>query len=390
MNVKQTTQRYLSSGAEVEDLQITRADGAYIFDARGRKYIDFVAGWCVGNLGWNVDGIKRGVRGRRPDYVYPELLYAPWAELAKLLASIAPGELQRSYRATGGTEAVEIAMQVAMASTGRRKFVSIEESYHGNSIGTLSIGASSAREKLQLLPNCKKIEPPLDEAAVDQVETLLKGRDVAAFIMEPIIMNLGVLEPDPEFMTGVQRLCRRYGTLLVMDEVATGFGRTGALFASEHYDLEPDVMCIGKAVTAGYAGLGATIVTDRVARKVGNKVSFWSTYGWHPLAVDMAIANIRHWKKNRVALLRNVNAMSAYLQTRLGEMDFKKPAQLCIKGLAIGVKVGSERYATQITDRCREGGLLISTQDEVLTLFPSLTIDQNVAKRAMNILAEAI
>ena len=156
-----------------------------------------------------------------------------------------------------------------MAYTGRGTFVSIEDSYYGNSIATMSIGATENRETFpNLLPNCRKIVPPLDRKALGKVETLLKKRDVAAFIMEPIICNLGALVPEDEFMRGVRKLCTRYGTLFIADEVATGFGRTGRLFACEHFDLEPDVLCTAKAITGGYGGLGAVITTSKIANAI--------------------------------------------------------------------------------------------------------------------------
>src|SRR5688500_9922310 len=162
-----------------------------------------------------------------------------------MLARIAPGKLSVSYRTTGGTEAVEGALQIAMAYTGRGKFLSIEDSYHGNSIAAMSIGSSENRETFKnLLPNCRKIPRPLDHNALAKVETQLKKRDVAAFIMEPIICNLAALVPSGEFIRGVRELCTRYGTLFIADEVATGFGRTGKLFACEHFDLEPDILCM--------------------------------------------------------------------------------------------------------------------------------------------------
>ncbi len=157
----------------------------------------------------------------------------------------------------------------------------------------MSIGASDNRETFKnLLPKCHKIEPPLDRKALGKVETLLKKRDVAAFIMEPIICNLGAVVPEREFIRGVRKLCTRYGTLFIADEVATGFGRTGKLFACEHFDIEPDVLCIGKAVTGGYGGLGAVITTSGIAKAVKEDFGLYSTYGWHPRAVSVALANL--------------------------------------------------------------------------------------------------
>jgi 4-aminobutyrate aminotransferase-like enzyme len=157
-------------------------------------------------------------------------------------------------RATGGSEAVDLALQAAMFHTGRRGLLSLEGSYHGNSLAGLSIGASDNRERIKnLLPHCGKIAPPFDAKAVRRIEQRLKRRDVAAFIMEPISINLGVLIPEKDAIRRVRDLCRRYGTLFIADEVASGFGRTGRLFACKHFDLDPDMLCVAKAMGGGLA-----------------------------------------------------------------------------------------------------------------------------------------
>jgi len=147
--------RFFMSTEEPEDIQVARTKDEFIYDHHGKRYIDFNAGWCVGNIGWGKKEIISKITAKKiPDYIAPGYHYERWVDLAELLASIAPGELQKSVRATGGTEAVEAAMQIAMLYTGRTKFLSVEGSYHGNSIGTLSIGASENRDQFKnLLPN---------------------------------------------------------------------------------------------------------------------------------------------------------------------------------------------------------------------------------------------
>jgi adenosylmethionine-8-amino-7-oxononanoate aminotransferase len=142
--------------------------------------------------------------------------------------------------------------------------------------------------------------------------------------MEPIVLNLGVLIPDADFMERVQQLCRRYGTLLVMDEVATGFGRTGKLFASEHFGIEPDVVCLAKAISGGHAGMGATVVTRDVADSLAEAESaYWSMYGWHPISVAAAIANIAYLRKNQKRLLSNVLEMGEFFRGHLARMELE-------------------------------------------------------------------
>lgn len=148
-------------------------------------------------------------------------------------------------------------------------------------------------------------------------------------------------------------------------------GPASPSFACEHFDLEPDILCLGKAITDGFAGMGATVITPRVARKVQDELSFWSTYGWHPFAVDAAIANLRYIKRHRGPLLRNFERMSSYFQTRLSAMPFEQPAQIGLKGLAIAVQLGSERYASGIGDACQEAGLVINAVDNYLAIFPA-------------------
>ena len=392
MNLRQLDNKHFGRRGEAEDVIVGNSADSYLIAARGRKYIDFMMGWCVGNLGWGSTEIRAAAREfDGPDYVHPNYLYRPWAQLAEMLAGITPGKLAVSYRTTGGTESVEGALQIAMAYTGRGKFISIEDSYHGNSIATMSIGASHNRETFKnLLPNCHKIKPPLDRKALGKVETLLKKRDVAAFIMEPIICNLGALVPDDEFIRGVRKLCTRYGTLFIADEVATGFGRTGKLFACEHFDLEPDVLCLSKAITGGYGGLGAVITTSKIANAIKGEFGLYSTYGWHPRAVAVALANLRYLTRHRNKLLKNATQLGEYFLARLSQMSFKVKATVQGKGFAIGIKVEDQDYASEIGDTCRENGLLISAEEDTLMLFPALTITRQTAQRGLDILEKSI
>jgi adenosylmethionine-8-amino-7-oxononanoate aminotransferase len=392
MSGREKDTMYLGRDPLSLNLQMAGAEDSVVFDREGRRYVDFVMGWCVGNLGWRQSDIQAAIKqSRSPAYVHPSYFYEPWGELGESLAVIAPGKLKKSYRATGGTEAVEIAMQIAMTATRRHKFVSIEGSYHGNSIGAMSIGASEYRAQYgKLLPGCYKVKAPLDSRAVKKVERMLKRQDIAAFIMEPIICNLNVTIPDPEFMTGVRHLCHEHGTLLVMDEVATGFGRTGKLFGCQHFELDPDIMCLAKAITGGYAPMGATMVTDAVAQAIGDKFSFYSTYGWHPLSVDAALANVRYFIKHKEDLLRHVIEVSAYFEARLSQMKFKFPATVRMRGLAIGVEVDEPGYAARIQDKALERGLLFSVENDVLKLFPALTVTQETAKEGLDILETCV
>jgi acetylornithine/succinyldiaminopimelate/putrescine aminotransferase len=278
-----------------------------------------------------------------------------------------------------------------MIHTRRGKFLSLEDSYHGNTLGALSVGASDYRKKRpNLLRGCRKIEPPLDERALSRIEKRLREKDVAAFIMEPISMNLGVLIPEAGFMSELQRLCRKHGTLLIMDEVATGFGRTGTLFASDQLGVEPDIMTMAKAITDGVGGMGAMIATEAVARSMEKNGAFYSTYGWHPRSVEAAIATLRYIMKNEKRLFAQVAAMSDYFQTRLEAMSFERKAEIRVRGLAIGIDFGSEDYCDQLGERCRRNGLLVSPEGETVLLIPALNIDPAAARKGLDILEKTV
>ncbi|HCU70167.1 MAG TPA: aspartate aminotransferase family protein [Candidatus Moranbacteria bacterium] len=393
MDTKEKDKKYLGRDIEADQLEIVGSDGSHLVDAKGKKHIDFLMGWCVGNIGWGNNEVRKRLKKfTGPDYVLPGYLYKPWAQLAEMLAKITPGKLEKSFRATGGTEAVEIAMQAAMMHTKRHKFISIEGSYHGHSIGAMSIGMSEFRKWYKnLLFHCNKIDTPLDEKAIVKIEKLLAQKDIAAFIAEPIVCNLGIVMPERNFWPKVQKLCKKYGTLFIMDEVATGFGRTGKMFASEHYDLSPDIMCLAKGIAGGYGGLGVAIMTKEVARSMEFDFSFYSTFGWHPLAVEAALANLEYLDKNKEKILNNVLKMEKYLQERLKKMIFKYPAKIRIKGLAIGIEFDDVKYAGKIAEKCMKNGLLVATLNRnIITLFPALNIDKKTAKAGLDILERCL
>jgi acetylornithine/succinyldiaminopimelate/putrescine aminotransferase len=376
--------RFLVQNEGDADIEVARTRGNYIYDARGRKYIDFMMGWCVGNFGWRRPHLRRRIHTfRGPDYIYPGYTYKPWRELAELLVGLAPEGLTRCCRATGGSEAVELALQAAMLHTGRRKFVALEDAYHGNTLGALSVGDGD--DAVSVL-SVARLKPPLDAGALDRLKTQLKHRDVAAVIMEPISINLGVLIPETEFMEGLAPLCHRYGTLLILDEVATGFGRTGKLFATEYYDVQPDMMTIAKAATGGAAGLGALLAREDLAKTLEEDGNVYSTYGWHPLSVDVAIANLRWIKRNQARLLRLVERSSVYFMERIREMEFPEEPKVCLRGLAIAVDVQEEKYAERVAKKCLMRGLLVDVQERVLLMLPALNVDRATAKAGLDIL----
>jgi 4-aminobutyrate aminotransferase-like enzyme len=386
--------KYMGRDIVAQRLNIVRAKESYLYDRNGRQYIDFLMGWCVGNLGWGQKDIENKVKKfTGPNYVNPMYLYERWIYLAKLLADITPQGLVRSFRATGGTEAVEIALQASMSYTKRSKFISIEGSYHGHSIGAMSVGGSYFKEWYpRSLFQCTRIKPPLDEKSADKIINLLSKKDVAGLIMEPIILNLGVVSPEKIFMQKVAQACRQYGTLLIIDEVASGFGRTGKMLGIENFpNVYPDIICMAKGITGGYGSLGATIMTEAVAKSMEYEFSFYSTFGWHPLSVEASIANIEYLVQNKKNILSNVAEISNYISDRLHQMKFKHPVDIRIRGLAIGIECSQPGYITGICQECEKRGLLFGIlTDNIVTMFPALNVKKSIAVKAMDILEKSL
>ena len=207
--------------------------------------------------------------------------------------------------------------------------------------------------------------------------------------MEPVSINLGVCVPEPGFMQGLRVLCTRYRTLMILDEVACGFGRTGKIFASEHFDAEPDIMCIAKAISGGVAGMGAMIATAAVGETMEEKGEFYSTYGWHPRSTDVAIASIRRIIRDKRKLLAQVAATSDYFRERISEIEFGSTLTLNMVGLAIGLHFEDDKYGDALADRCRKNGLLVASQSGGVLLLPALNIDRRTASRGLNILEQS-
>ncbi|MFA7309488.1 MAG: aspartate aminotransferase family protein [Candidatus Paceibacterota bacterium] len=377
-----------SVGRDLPALDVTVADAfdSTIRDVTGRTYLDFTSGWCVGNFGWANPEIRDAVLAYKgPDYVYPSYQFQPWDELASLIGQLTPRELTHSFRATGGTEAVEFALQMSMSHTGRKKFVAIQESYHGHSLATLALGGGEFNSRY--LGTCNgflQLPLPLDRTAAIRLDELLKNGDVAAFIMEPVICNLGSALPTQEFMTCARESCTRYGTLFIADEVATGFMRTGEMFAFELFNIKPDIICLAKSITGGYGSLGVAVTTSSIARSMHYEMSTYSTFGWHPRSTIAAIATIRYMMRNRQELRQNVLDVASIFRKELPDTA---RYTLRAAGLAIALIFSEGADVSHIVRTTQKRGLLVSQLDSrTLSIFPALTISPEEALRGIRIL----
>ncbi len=208
--------------------------------------------------------------------------------------------------------------------------------------------------------------------------------------MEPIIMNLGVIIPEDEFMEGLDKICKETGTLLIMDEAITGFGRTGKMFASEHFNIQPDILCMAKAITAGHAPMGAVITTEEIDEKVGGEIGLYSSYGWHPIAVDASIAALTYLKDHKERLFTNIKALSTLFKKEISELKFKNDPEVRIKGAAIGIDLKDEDYASKIKDNALKKKLLMNTEGSSLLFLPNFNMEERTVREGINILKQCL
>ena len=323
------------------DKHYVKAQGINVWDNEGNQYMDFLGAYGALNLGHNHPRVLEALDLAKN---MPNLLQASLGTLAgalaKNLATITPGNLQRSFFGNSGAEAVEGALKLARAATGRQGVVYCDNSFHGKTLGALSV---TGREKYQktfqpLLPGFISI--PFGD--LDALESKLKEKTIAAFIVEPIQGEGGIIIPPAGYLSGVRQLCSRYDTLLIIDEIQTGLGRTGEMFACQHEGIAPDVLCLAKSLGGGIMPIGVYITTDEIWKKAYGSMDkallHTSTFGGNTLAAAAAIAALEVMLEENLA--ERAREMGDYLLTGLRRLKEKYPLIKDVRGR--GLMVGIE------------------------------------------------
>jgi acetylornithine/succinyldiaminopimelate/putrescine aminotransferase len=377
-------------------VEIVDGDGCWLYDNKGKKYLDFLAGWCVGNIGWKNKNVQEALQKEveRGVYVPPVFRFPQWEEFAELLVKISPNKLlTKVFRCTSGSESVEFAIKCARAATGKKTIVSVDGVYHGHTFGALSAG-DECREKIApCLPNFLKIPMPnfskgiSVKESVEKFEKLIKEKDVAAFLSEPVWTNAGAIIPPSDFYPAIEKICRKNGILLIMDEVATGLGRCGKLFASELWDIKPDILCLAKGLTGGYGTMGATLVTEEVFEK-SRGIPSYSTFGWLPLDLAGTKANVEILLKEK--LWENSRKIGEYLLQQLKPLEeLPNVGEVRGIGLLIGIEI-IKGEAQKFQDQCAEEGLVLETAGNALFISPPLILSKELADEGVNIIKKVL
>jgi adenosylmethionine-8-amino-7-oxononanoate aminotransferase len=393
---------------EEAPIVIEGADRCELIDSEGRRYIDGVSSlWC------NVHGhrhpaIDLAVKDQLDRVAHSTMLglsHRPAIELAEKLVEIAPPGLTRVFYSDSGSTATEIALKMAFQywhqqGQERTRFISLRDAYHGDTIGSVSVGGIDLFHATYqpLLFDVLHAEP--GDAA--DMERLLAehGPEVAAVIVEPLVQGAAGMLVHPEgYLRAVRELCDRHGVLLICDEVATGFGRTGRMFACEHEGVAPDLMCVAKGITGGYLPLAATLATERIyegflGRHEDFKTFFHGhTYTGNPLACAAAIATLRLFDQERT--LENLQEKIALLGELLEPVArMHGVAEVRRRGFMVGIELGGfpleARAGHQVTLAARRGGAIVRPLGDVIVLMPPLAITKRELTRLLQITTEAI
>ncbi len=364
-------------------LEIVRAKGVFLYDKDGKDYIDLVAGVSVANLGHDNQVITNAVKAQVDKYlhlmVYGEFIEEPQVKLASLLSDLLPKEIESTYLVNSGSEAIEGAMKLAKRHTGRYEIVSCKNAYHGSTHGAMSLMSDEYYTDAfrPLLPGISHIE-------YNNFDDLKKitGK-TACVIIEPVQGEAGVISPEKEYLQEVRKRCNQTGTLLVFDEIQTGFGRTGELFAFRKFKVEPDILVTAKALGGGMP-IGAFSSSKKIMDTlISNPVlGHITTFGGHPVSAAAAFASLEYITKNP-DIIKSVTAKEKLFKDLLTGLPQVK--EIRSNGLLMAVDLGNSENLFKAVDLLQINGIHTDWflfDDHSFRISPPLTITNDEIKEA--------
>ena len=393
---------YRKSVAEAEDFAAIEwtGQGSIIEDIMGRKFIDCLGGFGVYNMGIRHPKIVAAVKAQleRMPLSSQELLDPLRGFLAELLGELAPGDLQECFFISNGTDAVEGALKLARLYTKKTGFISTTGAFHGKSMGSLSVmGRAVYRKPFQPLLSDVYF---VDYGDIKDLERELKklldlGEDIAAIILEPVQGEAGAVVPPDDYLPRVRQLCDEYGVLLILDEVQTGMGRTGKVFACEHWNVVPDILCLGKALGGGVMPLSAFMSTPKIWKVLeDNPFLHSSTFGGNPLACAAGIAAINVMLEEDLA--QQAAEKGRYLMKRLGSLQALYPdilKQVRGKGLLIGLEFTDRFIGYRVAAALFKRGVLVAgtlLSARTIRIEPALNISYELLDQMLDKLADTL
>lgn len=365
---------------------LTRGEGSYVWDAEGRKYLDLFSGWAVTALGHCHPRLVEAIREQAGKLIFManHMYTEPQGRLAKLIAEASFGG--KSFFCNSGAEANEAAIKLARlnAGDGRYKIVTFVNSFHGRTFGAISAtGQSKYHQGFQPLLAGFDYAPLNDLDAVRE----LVDDESCGIMIEPIQGEGGVNMCSPEFLQGLRQLCDEKRLSLIFDEVQTGVGRTGKMFAYQHYDVVPDIMTLAKHLGGGVA-IGAMVARAEVAANL-KPGTHASTFGGNCVAAAAACAVLETIRDEN--LLDHVNQVGSYAVSKLRELQQSQPRIRDVRGLGLMIGIDLTGPGAEVFKSCLEKGLLTNcTHDTVLRFMPALTVTESEVDEGIEILAAAL
>lgn len=370
-------------------LEIDRAEGPYLFTTDGNQYVDLISGIAVSSLGHRhpnvINAVKEQLEKHLHVMVYGEFIQRPQSNFARLLCDQLPENLDRVYFVNSGTESVEGALKLAKKFTGRSKFVAFHNSYHGDTHGSLSVtGRNIYRDPYQpLLPNV--------HFAGFNSEGALKVIDdeTAAVILEPIQGEGGIIPAEKTWLKKVRKRCDETKSLLIFDEIQTGFFRTGSLFAFQYYEVVPDILCLAKAMAGGMP-MGAFVSSSGIFEVFKNDppLNHVTTFGGHPLSCAAAYANLK-------TLLNDDFTQKARAIEKTAREILKGDGIVEIRGRGamLGLQLSSKNLTQKVVKDCFEKGLILGWtlhSSSLIRIAPPLIIEKELFEDSLQIIMQAV
>ena len=386
-------QLFLANNAQTTDfpllLEFERAEGIYMYDASGKPYIDLISGIGVSSLGHSNPYVINAIKEQLDKYmhlmVYGEYVQTPQVRFAGKLVSILPSQLNSVYFVNSGAEAVEGALKLAKRYTGRGKIISCHNSYHGSTNGALSVMGNEEYKQAYrpLLPGINFIK----FNHIDDLE--LVTQETACVIIETVQGEAGIRVPDKAYMQALRGRCTETGALLILDEIQAAFGRTGKLFAFEHFDIVPDILLLAKALGGGMP-IGAFISSNKImgALKENPILGHITTFGGHPVCCAAGLAALEVLLNEN--LVEQVDAKEKLFRELLVHPAIKEVRG---KGLMLAIELEDFDLNKKIIDRCIENGVVVDWFlhcSNSMRIAPPLTITHDEIRKACEVIMESI
>lgn len=370
-------------------MEISYANGSYIYDTKGNKFLDFVAGVSACTLGHQNKRVNDAIKNQLDKYshvmVYGEYAQSPAIELCKLLAKNLPYPLTKTYLVNSGTEAIEGALKLARRVTGRSQLISCHNAYHGNTMGSMSVMGFEERKQI-----FRPLIPDVDFITFNNEIDLEKiTPKTAGILLETIQGGAGFIQPQNDFLKKVRQRCDEVGALLILDEIQPGFGRTGKLFGFQNYDVIPDIVVMGKGMGSGMP-VGAFTASEKMMNLLSDnpKLGHITTFGGHPVIAAACLAT-----------LQEITETDIMLQTLEKEKLFRKIlvhpliSEIRGKGLMLAAMTKSPEITNEVILRCQKKGLILFWllfEGSAIRITPPLTISMEEIIEGCGIILEVI